>query len=180
MDRLQPTILYFRINTKHVLHVFIVFVAEFLLYGDDKDDLVAVNTEQALSSSSSSTRHPHLHLLAQVAARAAAANHSTARNAAAAAASPSAARQAVEQAPAAAAADDATGLSLAGGVQLVAFCVFEVLIGMFWPSMMTLRARYVPEEQRSTIINIFRIPLNLFVCIILWKVSASQFVACIT
>jgi hypothetical protein len=37
--------------------------------------------------------------------------------------------------------------------------------------MMALRARYVPEEQRSTIINIFRIPLNAFVCIILYKVS---------
>jgi hypothetical protein len=66
---------------------------------------------------------------------------------------------------------DALGLNVAGGVQLVAFCVFEVLIGMFWPSMMTLRAKYVPEEQRSTIINLFRVPLNLFVCIILWKVS---------
>lgn len=64
----------------------------------------------------------------------------------------------------------APGLSFSGGVQLVSFCVFEILIGMFWPSMMTLRAKYVPEEQRSTIINTFRIPLNLFVCIILWKV----------
>jgi hypothetical protein len=58
-------------------------------------------------------------------------------------------------------------------VQLVAFCVFEVLIGMFWPSMMTLRAKYVPEQQRSTIINVFRIPLNLFVCLILWKVGGA-------
>jgi hypothetical protein len=58
-------------------------------------------------------------------------------------------------------------------VQLVAFCVFEVVIGLFWPSMMTLRAAYVPEEERATIINIFRIPLNLFVCIILWKVRGQ-------
>lgn len=49
-----------------------------------------------------------------------------------------------------------------------------MLIGLFWPSMMALRARYVPEEQRSTIINIFRIPLNAFVCIILWKVGAPR------
>ena len=48
--------------------------------------------------------------------------------------------------------------------------MLQVLIGLFWPSMMALRARYVPEEQRSTIINIFRIPLNTFVCLILWKV----------
>lgn len=64
-------------------------------------------------------------------------------------------------------------LQWAGMVQLAAFCVFEVLIGMFWPSMMTLRAKYVPEQQRSTIINIFRIPLNLFVCLILWKVRKA-------
>lgn len=36
--------------------------------------------------------------------------------------------------------------------------------------MMTMRAHYIPEESRATIINIFRIPLNLFVCIILYNV----------
>ncbi len=63
------------------------------------------------------------------------------------------------------------GLSVQGQVQLLAFCVFEVIVGIFWPSMMTMRAHYVPEELRSTIINFFRIPLNLFVCIILYNVS---------
>ncbi|EFJ49984.1 hypothetical protein VOLCADRAFT_58801 [Volvox carteri f. nagariensis] len=62
------------------------------------------------------------------------------------------------------------GISLQGQIQLVAFCVFEVLVGIFWPSMMTLRARFIPDETRSTIINMFRIPLNLFVCIILYNV----------
>lgn len=38
--------------------------------------------------------------------------------------------------------------------------------------MMALRAHYVPEELRATIINIFRIPLNLFVCVVLYKVRA--------
>lgn len=69
---------------------------------------------------------------------------------------------------------DKGGLSLDGKVQLVAFCVFEGCIGVFWPIMMTLRARYVPEDMRSTIINIFRIPLNLFVCIILFEVSPCR------
>lgn len=76
--------------------------------------------------------------------------------------------------PAAAATGDAKQLQMAGVVQLLAFCMFEVLIGMFWPSMMTLRAKYVPEQQRSTIINVFRIPLNLFVCLILWKVRLGS------
>jgi hypothetical protein len=57
-------------------------------------------------------------------------------------------------------------------MQLLAFCAFESLVGVFWPSMMTMRSSYVPEEMRSTIINFFRIPLNLFVCVILYNVSS--------
>lgn len=63
------------------------------------------------------------------------------------------------------------GISWDGKVQLVAFCAFEALVGVFWPSMMTMRSAYVPEEMRSTIINFFRIPLNLFVCVVLYNVS---------
>ncbi len=44
-------------------------------------------------------------------------------------------------------------------------------MGVFWPSMMTMRSNYVPEEMRATIINFFRIPLNLFVCVVLYNVS---------
>ncbi|KAF5837658.1 hypothetical protein DUNSADRAFT_4091 [Dunaliella salina] len=62
------------------------------------------------------------------------------------------------------------GITYEGKVQLLAFCVFELMVGIFWPSMMTMRASYVPEELRSTIINCFRIPLNLFVCVILYNV----------
>lgn len=63
------------------------------------------------------------------------------------------------------------GLSTEARVQLLAFCVFEVCVGAFWPSVMRMRAQYVPEEVRSTVINIFRIPLNLFVCVILYNVE---------
>lgn len=66
-------------------------------------------------------------------------------------------------------------LSWEGKMQLVAFCIFEACVGVFWPSMMTMRSSYVPEEMRSTIINFFRIPLNLFVCVVLYNVSL-QFV----
>ena len=48
------------------------------------------------------------------------------------------------------------GITTNGIVQLLAFCLFEVCVGMFWPSMMSMRAQYVPEEMRSTIINLFR------------------------
>ncbi|PRW59019.1 molybdate-anion transporter-like isoform A [Chlorella sorokiniana] len=69
-------------------------------------------------------------------------------------------------------AEDPGGISFEGKVQLLAFCGFEVLVGIFWPSMMTMRSAYVPEEMRSTIINFFRVPLNLFVCVVLYNVSA--------
>jgi hypothetical protein len=64
-------------------------------------------------------------------------------------------------------------ITLQGKVQLLAFCAFEVCVGIFWPSMMSMRAAYVPEELRATIINIFRIPLNAFVCVVLGNVSAA-------
>mmetsp|Transcript_13957 Transcript_13957/g.42093 ORF Transcript_13957/g.42093 Transcript_13957/m.42093 type:complete len:460 (-) Transcript_13957:1680-3059(-) len=66
---------------------------------------------------------------------------------------------------------DAPGITFNGKVQLLAFCLFEVCVGVFWPSMMTMRAQYVPEDMRATIINLFRVPLNLFVCIVLYNVS---------
>eukprot|EP01134_Creolimax_fragrantissima_P000013 CFRG0013T1 len=66
------------------------------------------------------------------------------------------------------------GMNTSGFAQLIAFCVFEVCVGMFWPSFMQMRSRYVPEEHRATIINIFRIPLNLFVCTILYNVDSFE------
>ncbi|MEW5319725.1 MAG: hypothetical protein WDW38_010861 [Sanguina aurantia] len=76
---------------------------------------------------------------------------------------------AAEKAAAKAAGD--VGLSGSGKIQLIAFCVFEVLVGVFWPSMMTMRSAYIPEELRSTILNTFRVPLNFFVCVILYNVQ---------
>lgn len=63
-------------------------------------------------------------------------------------------------------------ITTSGQIQLIAFCVFETCVGVFWPSMMKMRSDYVPEELRATIINIFRVPLNLFVCVVLGNVEA--------
>ena len=41
---------------------------------------------------------------------------------------------------------DETSISLEGKLQLVSLCAFEVVVGIFWPSMMTLRSEYVPEK----------------------------------
>jgi len=62
-------------------------------------------------------------------------------------------------------------ITLEGQITMLGFLVFECLVGIFWPSMMKMRATYVPEEIRSTVMNCFRIPLNLFVCIILYNVA---------
>jgi len=46
---------------------------------------------------------------------------------------------------------------------LVAFILFEVCVGVYWPAMGTLRSQVVPEENRATIYTIFRVPLNAIV-----------------
>jgi hypothetical protein len=61
-----------------------------------------------------------------------------------------------------------------GRVLLLVFCIFEVCVGVFWPSIMKLRSQYVPEESRSTILNFFRIPVNVFVCVVLYNVSKEE------
>lgn len=49
----------------------------------------------------------------------------------------------------------------------VAFLLFEVCVGIFWPSLSTMRGKYVPENTRATIMNFFRVPLNIIVISIL-------------
>jgi hypothetical protein len=67
---------------------------------------------------------------------------------------------------------DRGGITMSGKVQLIAFCLFEACVGVFWPSIMSMRAGLIPEGLRSTIMNIFRIPLNLFVCLLLSQVES--------
>ena len=40
---------------------------------------------------------------------------------------------------------------------------FEACVGMYFPSIGTLRSRYVPDSHRSVIMNLFGIPLNFLV-----------------
>ncbi|XP_072958505.1 uncharacterized protein [Typha angustifolia] len=63
-------------------------------------------------------------------------------------------------------------MPLGGWIQLFGFCTFESCVGIFWPSIMKMRSQYIPEEARSTIMNFFRIPLNIFVCVVLYNVNA--------
>lgn len=52
-------------------------------------------------------------------------------------------------------------------VNLFAFMLFEICCGIYFPTQGTLRSVIVPEESRSTIMNFFRVPLNILVVLIL-------------
>ena len=47
------------------------------------------------------------------------------------------------------------------------FMIFEGCCGLYFPALGTQRSNIVPEEVRAAVMNIFRIPLNLFVVIVL-------------
>ncbi|KAE8710769.1 Detected protein of confused Function [Hibiscus syriacus] len=73
-------------------------------------------------------------------------------------------------------------ISYSGCIQLIGFCIFEACVGIFWPSIMKMRSQYIPEKARSTIMNFFRNPLNIFVCIALYNVFntvANATIACL-
>jgi MFS family permease len=55
---------------------------------------------------------------------------------------------------------------------LWAFFAFEFCVGLYFPLQGTLRSRYVPEATRSAIMNLFRVPLNLAVCLVLVQVGS--------
>lgn len=59
-------------------------------------------------------------------------------------------------------------------VVLIAFLVFEVCCGVYFPCQGTLRGKYIPEECRSAIMNFFRIPLNCLVVVVLVKVGSLE------
>jgi MFS transporter, MFS domain-containing protein family, molybdate-anion transporter len=61
-----------------------------------------------------------------------------------------------------------------GKLVFTVFSIFESMVGMFWPSVGMLRSKYIPENVRSTIMNYFRIPTNLFVMVVLGRVDSSQ------
>jgi len=50
---------------------------------------------------------------------------------------------------------------------LLGFFLFEFCVGMYYPIMGTMKSEIVPEDKRSTIYNIYRIPLNFIVLFIL-------------
>mmetsp|Transcript_11592 Transcript_11592/g.29761 ORF Transcript_11592/g.29761 Transcript_11592/m.29761 type:complete len:492 (+) Transcript_11592:339-1814(+) len=55
---------------------------------------------------------------------------------------------------------------------LVAHCLFEFSVGMYWPAISTLRSNCIGEELRSTTMSLFRVPLNIFVIVCLSGIEA--------
>lgn len=51
------------------------------------------------------------------------------------------------------------------------FLVFESTVGVFYPSYGMIKSEKIPEDIRSAVMNIFRIPLNIFVVLLLLKVK---------
>ncbi|TPX36504.1 hypothetical protein SmJEL517_g01338 [Synchytrium microbalum] len=52
------------------------------------------------------------------------------------------------------------------------FCSFELCCGLYFPTLGTLRGKLIPEEIRATVMNVFRVPLNLIVVVVLLKVDS--------
>jgi len=48
-------------------------------------------------------------------------------------------------------------------IRFVAFLAFEACVGLYFPMIGTLKGDIVPEDLRSTIYNIYRLPLNVIV-----------------
>lgn len=55
---------------------------------------------------------------------------------------------------------------------LLAFVVFELCCGLYFPSAGVMRSKYLPEEIRSTTMNVYRIGLNVLVCVTLVNIEA--------
>jgi len=68
-------------------------------------------------------------------------------------------------------------------VQLTGFCVFEGCCGVYFPTWGNLRSAVVPEECRSTVLNLYRVPLNMIVVIVLYNIgdmaTTSVFMLCV-
>jgi hypothetical protein len=54
---------------------------------------------------------------------------------------------------------------------VASFFTFEACVGMYFPSIGTLRSKYVPDSHRSVIMNLFGIPLNVLVVSVFLSIS---------
>ncbi|KAF4946325.1 hypothetical protein FGADI_11276 [Fusarium gaditjirri] len=55
-----------------------------------------------------------------------------------------------------------------------AFCLFEVCVGLYYPSMAYLKGRLVQEERRGRVYGLMRVPLNVFTMLCLTTISEGK------
>lgn len=53
----------------------------------------------------------------------------------------------------------------------IMFLLFETSVGLFYPSYGVIKSEKIPEDIRSAVMNIFRMPLNAFVVLLLLKIK---------
>ena len=58
-------------------------------------------------------------------------------------------------------------IALVPDLRFLGFVSFELCCGIYFPSMASLKSKIVPENYRTTIYNIFRVPLNIVVVFVL-------------
>lgn len=54
---------------------------------------------------------------------------------------------------------------------VLSFLIFEFTTGLYFPSMGTLRAQTIPEQNRTGVMAFLRVPMNFAVCAILLRVN---------
>lgn len=57
---------------------------------------------------------------------------------------------------------------------IASFFLFEGCVGMYFPSIGTLRSKYIPDSHRSVIMNLFGIPLNALVVSVFLSISLKR------
>eukprot|EP00761_Pharyngomonas_kirbyi_P004234 gb/GECH01004238.1/.p1 GENE.gb/GECH01004238.1/~~gb/GECH01004238.1/.p1 ORF type:complete len:420 (+),score=71.47 gb/GECH01004238.1/:1-1260(+) len=54
---------------------------------------------------------------------------------------------------------------------MISFTIFELCVGIFWPGIASQRNAIIPSEVRSTMLNLFRVPVNFMVIFLLFQTS---------
>ena len=62
-------------------------------------------------------------------------------------------------------------LKLGYNATLYAFLIYEVSIGLFYPIYSKIKSEYLPSNSRGTLMNIFKIPFNIIVPILLLSMN---------
>eukprot|EP00922_Rhytidocystis_sp_ex-Travisia-forbesii_P020563 GHVS01030234.1.p1 GENE.GHVS01030234.1~~GHVS01030234.1.p1 ORF type:complete len:488 (-),score=57.80 GHVS01030234.1:597-2060(-) len=63
------------------------------------------------------------------------------------------------------------GLQSDANYRIVAFVLFEIMCGVYFPAYYSLRADIVPDKGRATILNLYRVPLNAIVVVMCLKID---------